>query len=96
MTIADPDVEWFVAEYENKVIGQCSFGLVRRNTRYHHRAEVAFVILKNYCNLGIGGKMMEKCIKWCQKMNVVQIELDVIKRSKRALKMYRNFPFYFH
>ena len=62
--LADNDVEWFVAEYENEVIGQCSVGLVRRNARYRHRAEVAFVILKNYCNLGIGGKMMEECIKW--------------------------------
>jgi len=42
--LADNDVEWFVAEYENKVIGQCSVGLVRRNARYRHRAEVAFVI----------------------------------------------------
>ncbi len=56
----DNDVEWYVAEYDNKVVGQCSVGLVRRNARYRHRAEVAFVILKDYCNLGIGGKMMEE------------------------------------
>ncbi|WP_455717658.1 N-acetyltransferase family protein [Anaerosporobacter sp.] len=62
----DSDIEWFVAEYNNKVIGQCSVGLVRRNSRYRHRAEVAFVILKEYCNLGIGGKMMIECIKWCE------------------------------
>ena len=64
----DNDAEWFVAEYDDKVVGQCSVGLVRRNARYRHRAEVAFVILQDYCNLGIGGKMMEECIKWCKKM----------------------------
>lgn len=48
-----------VTEYENKVIGQCSVGLGKRNAKYRHRAEVPFVILKDYCNLGIGGKMME-------------------------------------
>ena len=53
--LADNDVEWFVAEYENIVVGQCSVGLVRRTARYRHRAEVAFVILQDYCNLGIGG-----------------------------------------
>lgn len=91
--LADNDMEWFVAEYENKVIGQCSVGLVRRNARYRHRAEVAFVILKDYCNLGIGGKMMEECIKWCKKTGVTQIELDVVKSNERALKMYQGFGF---
>lgn len=90
---ADNDVEWFVAEYENKVIGQCSVGLVRRNARYRHRAEVAFVILKDYCNLGIGGKMMEECIKWCKKKGVTQMELDVVKNNEKALKMYQRFGF---
>lgn len=90
---ADNDVEWFVAEYENEVIGQCSVGLVRRNARYRHRAEVAFVILKDYCNLGIGGKMMEECIKWCKKKGVTQMELDVVKNNEKALKMYQGFGF---
>lgn len=89
----DNDVEWYVAEYDNKVVGQCSVGLVRRNARYRHRAEVAFVILKDYCNLGIGGKMMEECIVWCRSKGVTQIELDVVKENKRAIKMYQGFGF---
>jgi len=91
--LADNDSEWFVAEYDNKVIGQCSVGLVRRNARYRHRAGCAFVILKDYCNLGIGGRMMEECIKWCQEHDVTQLELDVVKNNERALKMYQNFGF---
>ena len=91
--LADNDVEWFVAEYENKVIGQCSVGLVRKNARYRHRAEVAFVILQDYCNLGIGGKMMEECIKWCKKKGITQMELDVVKNNEKALKMYQGFGF---
>ena len=91
--LADNDVEWFVAEYENKVIGQCSVGLVRKNARYRHRAEVAFVILQDYCNLGIGGKMMEECIKWCKKKGITQMELDVVKNNEKALKVYQGFGF---
>ena len=89
----DNDVEWFVAVYEGKVIGQCSVGLVRRNARYRHRAEVAFVILKDYWNLGVGGKMMEECIQWCKDKGVTQMELDVVKDNERAIKMYRDFGF---
>ena len=89
----DNDVEWFVTVYEAKVIGQCSVGLVRKNARYRHRAEVAFVILKEYWNLGIGGKMMEECIKWCKDKGVTQIELAVVKDNDKAIRMYRDFGF---
>lgn len=65
---------WFVAEYNGKVVGQCSVGLVRGYQRYRHRAEVAFVLLKEYCNMGIGGKMMEECLKWCADNNISQVE----------------------
>ncbi len=91
--LADNEVEWFVAEYDHKVIGQCSVSLVRRNARYRHRAEVAFVILKDFCNLGIGGRMMKECIKWCKEHGVTQIELDVVKNNDRAVKMYQSFGF---
>ena len=75
----DSDAEWFVAEYKNKVVGLCSVSLVRRSARYRHRAEVAFVIVEDCCNLGIGGKMMEECVNWCKDNGVTQMELNVVK-----------------
>lgn len=87
------DSMWFVAEVDGKVVGQCSVGLVRGYQRYRHRAGVAFVLLEEYCNIGIGGKMMEECLKWCKDNNVTQVELDVVKNNDRALKMYHNFGF---
>lgn len=91
--LKDSDGTWFVAEYEGKLVGQCSVGLVRWYQRYRHRAEVAFVVLNDYCDLGIGGKMMEECIKWCRENGVTQIELDVVTTNQRALTMYKNFGF---
>lgn len=91
--LTDEDSAWFVAEYEGRLVGQCSVGLVRRYQRYRHRAEVAFVILKDYQGLGIGGKMMEECIKWCREKKVTQIELDVVATNQKALSMYRGFGF---
>lgn len=84
---------WFVPEYEGKVVGQCSVGLVRNNERYLHRAGVAFVLLKEYWGLGIGGKMIQECIKWCDAHNIEQIELDVLKDNERAIAMYQGFGF---
>lgn len=84
---------WFIAEYEGKVIGHCSVGLVRNNERFLHRASVAFILLKEYWGLGIGGKMMQECIKWCEAHNIEQVELDVLKDNERAIAMYRGFGF---
>lgn len=91
--LKDNDAEWFVAEYNSEVIGQCSVGIVRRNDRYRHRAEVAFVVLKDYWGLGIGGKMMQRCIDWCKEKDIIQIELDVVIGNERAMKMYEDFGF---
>lgn len=84
---------WFVAEIDGKVVGQCSVGLVNEYQRYRHRAGVAFVLLIEYSNMGIGGKMMQECLKWCKDNNVTQVELDVVKNNDRALKMYQDFGF---
>ena len=91
--LSSTDSTWFVAEFAGKVVGQCSVGLVNVYQRYRHRAGVAFVLLEGYCNIGIGGKMMEECLKWCVDNNVTQVELDVVKNNVRALKMYQNFGF---
>lgn len=91
--VADSNSTWFIAEVNGQVVGQCYIGLLRRYQRYRHRAEVAFVLLKNYWNQGIGGKMMQECIKWAHKMNVEKIELDVVCDNSNALKMYESFGF---
>ncbi len=91
--IKDTDSMWFVAEHDKKIVGQCSVGLIKRYLRYRHRAEIAFVIIDDYCNLGIGGKMMEQCLSWCQMHNIEQVELKVVSSNERAIKLYQNFDF---
>lgn len=90
---ADPNQELYVALYEDQVIGICSVGRVRTHQRYRHRAETAFMILKKYCGLGIGGKMMQECIAWCREHQISQLELSVIKDNQHAIQMYQDFGF---
>ena len=89
----DDDAAWFVVENEGKIVGHCSVGLVSKYERYRHRAEVTFVVLKDFCGLGLGGRLMQQCIEWCKAKNVTQIELDVVSGNKRAIKMYEGFGF---
>ena len=91
--LAEKDSTWFIAEYEGKIVGQCSVSLIRRNERFRHRSGVAFVLLKDYWNLGIGGKMMEECLTWSKEHDVEQVELEVVKGNQRALNMYLSFGF---
>lgn len=37
--------------------------------------------------------MMQECIKWCEEHGVTQMELSVVKKNDRAVKMYRAFGF---
>lgn len=91
--LENPDGMWLVAEYDGKLVGQCSAELVRRSQRYRHRAQVAFVVLKEYWGLGIGGRMIEECLRWCRQKNVSQAELDVVTANERALALYKSFGF---
>lgn len=91
--LEDNDQDWFIAEYDGKVIGHCSVGLISKTERCRHRAGVTFVILKDYCGIGIGGKLMQQCINWCKDKNIKQIELNVVADNKRAINMYTNFGF---
>lgn len=89
----DDNSDWFVAEYEGKIIGHCSVGLVSKNERLRHRAEVTFVVLKDYWGLGIGKLLMEQCIDQCKNKRVSQIELEVVSDNERAINLYKNFGF---
>jgi RimJ/RimL family protein N-acetyltransferase len=89
----DADSAWCIAEYNGQVVGQCSVGLIRSYQRYRHRAGVAFVILKDYWNLGIGGKLMQQCIEWAHMKKVEKLELEVVSDNSRALHMYESFGF---
>lgn len=91
--LKNPNSTWFVAECDGRVIGQCHAGLVSGYERFRHRAELSFIILKEFCDMGIGGKMMEECLKWCIDHQVSQAELDVVTNNKRAIKMYQSFGF---
>ena len=91
--LEDDTQDWFVAEFNGKIVGQCSVGLVSNNERYRHRATVTFAILEDYCGMGIGGKLMSHCIDWCINKNILQIELNVVSDNKRAISMYETFGF---
>ncbi len=90
---SNPNLQWYVAEYQGKLVGNCSALVPSSGERFRHRAGVAFALLKEYWGLGIGGKMMESCLAWCREHGAEQVELEVVAGNERALGMYRSFGF---
>lgn len=84
---------FLIGEIDDKIIANCSVGIISNNKRYLHRASMGIAICKDYWNKGIGNKMMHECIKWCEEKGIEQLELEVITQNDRAVSMYQNFGF---
>lgn len=55
--------------------------------------ETPFLVLADYCDMGIGGRLMEECLRWCRENQITQVELGVVTTNERAFAMYKNFGF---
>jgi len=91
----DENIEIFVAEIDNKIVGQITVAIVRNKLRYLHRARIGIMILQAWTGKGIGGKLMQEMINWCNNKSprVEQIELEVVVGNDKAYNMYKNFGF---
>lgn len=81
-----------IAEVGGKVIGSCALaGSTRRRTR--HCASFGIAIEKEYCGIGIGGKMMEAGIDWARNHGISRITLQVDTNNLRAISLYMKYGF---
>ena len=62
--------------------------------RMKHRAGVGIAICKDYWGLGIGSAMLSELIGIAEKEGITQLELEVNKDNKQAIKLYEKFGFY--
>ena len=54
-----------------------------------------FGILPEYQKCGVGGKLMEECIKYARNNGMERIRLEVDNDNKSAITFYNHFSFYF-
>ncbi len=90
---ANPNLQWYVAQYGGRLVGNCSALVPAPGERFRHRGAVAFSVLREFWGLGIGGRLMETCLAWCRAHGCEQVELDVVAHNERALRMYKSFGF---
>lgn len=92
-SINDENHLFLIGETDGKIIANCSVGVISRNKRYLHRAAMGIAVCKDYWSKGIGKRMMQECIKWCDEKGVEQLELEVVTQNNRAVSMYENLGF---
>jgi len=88
----DGDSIIFIAEDDNKIVGECRITRQSRGRGEDHSGILSIAINKDYRNKGIGYSLMKVCIaKAKRKFDIVT--LYVFKQNKKAIRLYRKFGF---
>ena len=61
--------------------------------RLHHNAKFSISVRKDYWNMKIGTMLMKKIIECAKKMNLHNIELEVVADNKAAIALYHKMGF---
>ena len=61
--------------------------------RLHHNARFSISVRKDYWNMKIGTTLMTKIIERARKMNLLNIELEVVADNKAAIALYHKMAF---
>ena len=62
-------------------------------SRLHHNAKFSISVRKDYWNKKIGTRLMTEIIDRARKMNIMNIELEVIADNKAAIALYHKMGF---
>ncbi len=61
--------------------------------RLHHNARFSISVRKDYWNMKIGTMLMKKIIERARKMNLLNIELEVVAENTAAIALYHKMGF---
>lgn len=81
-----------VVEIDKILVG---FAKLSRSTkkRLMHKAEFTIGIIKSETGKGLGSKLLEDCINWCQENGVERLDLKVAAENKAAIGLYMKYGF---
>lgn len=82
-----------VAEKDGEIIGLLNFARKQRK-RIAHLGYFGISIQADYCNLGIGRKMIEYLLGWAkQEPGIEKVCLEVFSHNTRAIHLYKKLGF---
>jgi len=82
-----------IAEVDGKIVGNCSFSPIGQKMRIRHRCSIGIALYKNVWGIGIGTALLSLLIKRAVVCGYEQMELNVVNRNDRAIKLYEKIGF---
>jgi RimJ/RimL family protein N-acetyltransferase len=83
----------FVAEENGKVVGMLNFRVTPRKKLLHHGL-TGISIREEYCNQGLGTKLMETLIAWAKEQpSIEMLCLEVLSTNDWAIHVYKKLGF---
>ncbi len=79
-------------EIDGKIIGNCNLNRYSQ-MRTKHRAGIGIAICKDYWGLGIGKLLLKELIHIATEQGIKQLELEVINKNERAIRLYEKAGF---
>ncbi len=98
-SVADKEFGYFVAIYENKIVGIAKASIKIREENHHlYAKKIAnigkLIVKKDFRNKGIGKALMSAALDWIKSQgNVDEVELNVWEFNKSAKKFYDDLGF---
>ncbi|XMB87124.1 GNAT family protein [Mycoplasmatota bacterium WC44] len=89
----NPKSNHLLALVDNKIVGMCGLNGRDNSSRISHRATLGIGILKEYCGIGIGYKLMSKQIDYAKSFGISKINLEVRINNETAINLYKKCGF---
>ncbi len=90
-TEGSQDELMLVAKDNGKIVGDASLSRLPR--RMKHRGDFGIAVLKDYWNMGIGGRLLREVISFAKENSFEVIELQVRSDNTSAIHLYEKFGF---
>lgn len=82
-----------VAEVDGKIVGNCSFSPLGNKIRFRHRCSIGIALYESAWGVGIGTSLLMLLIEKATECGYEQMELEVVRRNVRAVKLYEKVGF---
>ncbi|HEV8290663.1 MAG TPA: GNAT family N-acetyltransferase [Tepidisphaeraceae bacterium] len=80
---------WVAENMAGEVVGMIAVQIHRESEAEIRRLRVR----QDHRRRGIGAKLLETAIKWCQEMGCLKVTLDTYMEREPALKLFEKFKF---
>lgn len=85
-----------VAELNKKILGYL-VGAIQEGKDYRVKAKYAelenMLVLKDFRNKGIGGRLAERFLEWCEKQKINYVSVTASAENQLGIKFYKKQGF---